>query len=146
MTPDETNARLERFRKSAEEDAARLKQMLSRKAEQRRSQKNDSETFGVAPATIPPFRDQLDCPPPSPDQWAAMIEHVSRYGCLPPGDGTGHVQTRDSWPEEEFVELTPEPPPPAWGRRVFLTCYYAVSLAGWVAIAAAVVHYAGGGR
>lgn len=130
-----------------------------------KSDRIDSESFGVAPATIPPFRDQLDTPPPSPDQWAAMIEHVSRYGCLPPGDGTGHVQTRDSWPCGRCHPMTPEPedppppkgpikvrpgtpdpPSPAWAQRVFLTCYYAVSLAGWVAIAAAVVHYVGGGR
>jgi len=129
-----------------------------------KSDRNDSETFGVAPAPILPFRDQLDTPPPSPDQWAAMIEHVSRYGCLPPGDGTGHVQTRDAWPVGRCHPMTPEtnppppkgaikvrpgtpePPPPVWVRRAFLACYYAVSLAGWVAIAAAVVHYAGGGR
>lgn len=145
MTPDDLNTRRERLAKAMEEDAANLMQMLTRTTEQRRPQPNDSESFGVAPATIPPFRDQLDCPPPSPCQWAAMIEHVSRYGCLPPGDGTGHVQTRDAWPEEEFVELTPEPPP-AWVRRVLLGCGYAVAFAAWVAIAAAVVYFTGGGR
>lgn len=145
MTPDELNARRERLAKAMEEDAAHLMQILDGKAERRRTPR-DSETFGVAPATIPPFRDQLDCPPPSPDQWAAMIEHVSRYGCLPPGDGTGHVQTRDSWPEQEIVELTPEPPPPAWVQRVLIGCGYAVALTAWVAIAAVVVRYAGGGR